>query len=136
VIDEFREVIEVLRALRRVSLTNVAYVLFLLVFVALGTFVYALATQSALAGTIGASLVVLMVATVAGFRIGARKRAESNDSGIEIEGANVWARPLRREQIDRYLLSYRGVGDGDGQRLQAVSGLAAEPTASVDRRAA
>jgi hypothetical protein len=136
VIDEFREVIEVLRALRRVSLTNVAYVLFLLVFVALGTFVYALATQSALAGIIGAGLVVLIVATVAGFRIGARKRAESNDSGIEIEGANVWARPLRREQIDRYLLSYRGVGDGDGRKLQAVSGLAAEPTASVDRRAA
>jgi hypothetical protein len=127
---------KVLRALRRVSMTNVAYMLFLLVFVALGTFVYALATESAPAGIIGASLVVLMVATVAGFRIGARKRAESNDSGIEIEGANVWARPLRREQIDRYLLSYRGVRDGGTQQAPAAAVVAAEPTTLMDRRAA
>ena len=65
-------------------MTNVAYVCLLLMFVALGTFVYALAAGSAVAGIIGAGLVVLMVASVAGFRIGARKRAESNDSGIEI----------------------------------------------------
>jgi hypothetical protein len=127
---------KVLRALRRVSMTNVAYMLFLLVFVALGTFVYALATESAPAGIIGASLVVLMVATVAGFRIGARKRAESNDSGIEIEGANVWARPLRREQIDRYLLSYRGVRDGHEHKVPTVAVVAAEPTRLTDRRAA
>jgi hypothetical protein len=133
VIDEFEEVIEVLRALRRVSMTNVAYVLLLLVFVALGTFVHALATESALAGILGTSLVVLMVASVVGFRVGARKRAESNDSGIEIEGSNIWARPLRREQIDRYLLSYRGVRDGHEQMVQAV---AAEPTTLIDRRAA
>ena len=104
-----------LRTLRRISMTYVAYVLLLLAFVALGTFVYALATDSALAGTIGGTLVVLMVASVVGFRIGARNRAKSNDSGIEIEGANVWAQPLRREQIDRYLLSYRGVQDGHEQ---------------------
>jgi hypothetical protein len=78
----------------------------------------------------------LMVASVVGFRIGARKRAESNDSGIEIEGANIWARPLRREQIDRYLLSYRGVRDGHEQMVQAVSADAAEPTRLIDRRAA
>jgi hypothetical protein len=135
-IDEFLEVIEVLRALRRVSVTDVAYVLFLLVFVALGTFVYALATESALAGIIGTSLVVLIIASVVGFRIGARNRAESNDSGIEIEGANVWAQPLRREQIDRYLLSYRGVRDGHEQTVHAVSAVAAEPTRLIDRRAA
>ncbi len=98
-------------------MTDVAYVLLLLVFVALGTFVYALATESALAGIIGGSLVVLMVASVVGFRIGARKRAESNDSGIEIPGENVWARPLRREQIERYLLSYRGIRDDREQKL-------------------
>jgi hypothetical protein len=127
---------DMLRTLRRVSMTDVAYVLLLLVFVALGAFVYALATESPLAGIIGGSLVVLMVASVVGFRIGARKRAESNDSGIEIEGANVWARPLRREQIDRYLLSYRGVQDGHERELQAVSIVAAEPTRLIDRRAA
>ena len=125
-----------LRALRRVSMTNVAYVLLLLVFVALGTFVYALATERALAGITGASLGVLMVASVVGFRIGARKRAESNDSGIEIEGANVWARPLRRDQIDRYLLSYRGARDGREQTVHAVAAVAAEPTRLIDRHAA
>jgi hypothetical protein len=137
-IGEFREVMDMVRTWRRVSMTDVAYVLLLLVFVALGTFVYALATDSALAGVIGGSLVVLMIASVVGFRIGARRRAESNDSGIEIEGANVWAQPLRREQIDRYLLSYRGAQDGDAQMLQAVSVPAGggEPTRLVDRRAA
>jgi hypothetical protein len=124
------------RTLRRVSMTDVAYVLLLLAFVALGTFVYALATESALAGIIGGSLVVLMVTSVAGFRIGARKRAESNDSGIEIEGANVWAQPLRREQIDRYLLSYRGVRDRHEQMAQAFAAVAAEPTRLIDRHAA
>ena len=117
-------------------MTNVAYVLLLLVFVALGTFVYALASESAMAGIIGGSLVVLMVATVVGFRRGARKRAESNDSGIEIGGENIWARPLRREQIDRYRLSYRGVQNGDAQVLQAMSVPGGEPTRLVDRRAA
>jgi hypothetical protein len=125
-----------LRTLRRVSMTYVAYVLLLLAFVALGTFVYALATDSALAGITGGSLVVLMVASVVGFRIGARNRAKSNDSGIEIEGANVWAQPLRREQIDRYLLSYRGVRDGHEQMAQAVSAVAVEPARLIDRRAA
>jgi hypothetical protein len=126
----------VLKGLRRVSMTDVAYVCFLLMFVALGTFVYALAARSTMAGIIGASLVVLMVATVAGFRIGARKRAASNHSGIEIEGANIWARPLRREQIDRYLQSYRGVRDGHTQMLRAVSTSSAAPTTSMHRRAA
>jgi hypothetical protein len=127
---------DMLRTLRRVSMTDVAYVLFLLVFVALGTFVYALATESALAGIIGGSLVVLMVASVVGFRVGARNRAKSNDSGIEIEGANVWARPLRREQVDRYLLSYRGMRDGHEQMVQAVSAVADERTRLIDRHAA
>ena len=125
-----------LRTLRRVSMTYVAYVLSLLAFVALGAFVYALATDSALAGITGGSLVVLMVVSVVGFRIGARNRAKSNDSGIEIEGANVWAQPLHREQIDRYLLSYRGARDGHEQRAQAVSAVAVEPTREINRRAA
>ena len=95
------------KVLGRVSPTNVAYVGFLLTFVALGTFVYSLASGSPLAGIIGAVLVALMIATAAGFRIGARTRAASNDSGIEIEGSNIWEEPLRHEQIDRYLESYR-----------------------------
>ena len=120
-----------LKSLRRVSLTDVAYVSLLLAFVALGTFVYALAAGSALAGLLGAGMVVLFAASVAAFRVGARRRAESNDSGIEIDGANVWIRPLRRDQIDQYLLSYRGV-----QKSPALTVVAAAPTASVERRAA
>ena len=117
-------------------MTDVAYVCLLLAFVALGTFVYALAAKSVLAGIIGAVLVVLLTASVVGFRIGARTRARSNDSGITIAGENIWARPLRREQIDRYLLSHRGVRDNHERPLQAASVLPAEPTTLIDRQAA
>ncbi|MGO4442215.1 hypothetical protein AB4Z42_02540 [Mycobacterium sp. 2YAF39] len=125
-----------LKALRRVSATHVAYVCLLLTFVALGTFVYALAAGSPIAGIIGAALIVLMVATVAGFRIGARTRAASNDSGMDIPGENIWARPLRREQIDRYLQSYRAVRENHEQLLQAVAVPFGTPTNLEDRRAA
>jgi hypothetical protein len=123
-------------AVRRVSATNVAYVCFLLTFVALGALVYALAVGSAWAWVIGAGLIVLMVATVAGFRIGARTRAASNDSGIEIEGTNIWARPLGREQIDRYLQSYRGVRESHERLLRAVAVPGGEPANLMDRHAA
>ena len=123
-------------ALRRVSTTEMAYVCLLLGFVALGTFVYALAAESALAGIIGASMVVLMIASVVGFRIGARKRAQSNDSGIEIPGENIWARPLRRDQIERYLSSYRGIRDDHKQLLQAVAVPGGDARRWIDRRAA
>ncbi len=119
----------------RVSMTYVAYVCLLLGFVMLGTFVYALAAGSGMAGVIGASLVVSLVASIVGFRVGARNRAESNDSGIPIEGANIWAQPLRSEQIDRYLLSYRGGQDGE-QEPRAVTVIATDSQASIDRRAA
>ncbi|GAT08472.1 hypothetical protein [Mycolicibacterium novocastrense] len=108
----------------------------LLSFAALGTFVYALAAQSAVAGIIGAGMVVLMVAAVAGFRAGARKRAESNDSGIEIPSENIWARPLRREQIDHYLSTYRGVRDNHEQLLDVATSMPAEPTRELERQAA
>ena len=117
-------------------MTNVAYVFLLLVFVALGMFVYALAAESALAGIFGASIVVLMVASVVGFRIGARKRAESNDSGIEIPGENIWARPLRRDEIRRYMSSYRSIRDDHEQLLQAVAVPCGDVTEWIDRRAA
>ena len=93
------------------STSFVAYVCLLLGFVALGTFVYALATESYLTAAIGAVLVIMFGLAVVGFRAGARKVAESNESGIAIDGANVWAKPLRRAEIDQYLLSYRGAPD-------------------------
>ena len=125
-----------LKALRRVSTTEMAYGCLLLGFVALGTFVYALAAESALAGIIGASMVVLMIASVVGFRIGARNRAQSNDSGIEIPGENIWARPLRRDQIERYLSNYRGIRDNHEQLLQAVAVPGGDASRWIDRRAA
>jgi hypothetical protein len=128
-------VMDVFKMFKRVSMTYVAYVCLLFGFVMLGTFVYALAAASSMAWVIGAGLVVSLVASVVGFRVGARHRAESNDSGIPIEGANIWAQPLRREQIDRYRLSYRGGADR-GRGSHAVTVTAADPEASVDRHAA
>ncbi|KUI22745.1 hypothetical protein AU193_10620 [Mycobacterium sp. GA-1285] len=125
-----------LKAIGRIPPTAVAYVCLLLSFAALGTFVYALAAQSAVAGIIGAGMVALMVAAVAGFRAGARKRSESNDSGIEIPSENIWARPLRREQIDHYLSTYRGVRDNHEQLLKTATSVPAEPTREMERQAA
>jgi hypothetical protein len=129
------EVKDVSKVLKRVSVTYVAYVCLLVGFVMLGTFVYALAARSGMAGVIGSGMVVSVVASVVGFRVGARNRAQSNDSDIPIEGANIWAEPLRREQIDRYLLRYRG--GQDGERVpRAVTVIATDSQASIDRRAA
>ncbi|MGV0788373.1 hypothetical protein ABQF33_15810 [Mycolicibacterium sp. XJ2] len=126
----------VLKALGRIPPTLVAYVCLVLSFAALGTFVYALAAQSAVAGIIGAGMVVLMVTAVVGFRVGARKRAESNDSGIEIPSENIWARPLRREQIDQYLSTHRGVRDNHEQLLDAATEVPGMPTREMERQAA
>lgn len=120
------------KVLARAPMTYVAYVFLLMGFVMLGTFVYALAAESAVAGVIGGSLVAFFAASIVGFRIGARNRAESNDSGIPIEGANIWAQPLRRDQIDRYLSSYRGAQDD----VQEPRVMAIESGASIDRQAA
>ncbi|OBH00941.1 hypothetical protein [Mycobacterium sp. 1164985.4] len=125
-----------LKALGRIPPTAVGYVSLLLSFAALGTFVYALAAQSAVAGIIGAGMVVLMVMAVAGFRVGARKRAESNDSGIEIPSENIWARPLRREQIDHYLSTYRGARDNHEQLMDAATSMPVESTKELERQAA
>ena len=126
---------DVFKVFKRVSMTYVAYVCLLVGFVMLGTFVYSLAAGSGVAGVIGAGMVVSLLASVVGFRVGARKRAQSNEGGIPIEGANIWAEPLRREQIDRYLSSYRRGQDGEHEP-PAVTVIAADSQASIDRRAA
>jgi hypothetical protein len=126
---------DVFKVFKRVSMTYVAYVCLLVGFVMLGTFVYSLAAGSGVAGVIGAGMVVSLLASVVGFRVGARKRAQSNEGGIPIEGANIWAEPLRREQIDRYLLSYRRGQNGE-QDSRAVTVIPADSQASIDRRAA
>lgn len=123
------------KTLKHVSLSYVAYVCLLLAFVALGMFVYALAARSALAGVTGAAFVASLGAAVAGFRAGARKLAVSNESGNPIDGVNIWASPLRREEIDRYLSKYRGSGN-DGQHQGEVVTVASRPIARQERWAA
>ncbi len=119
------------------SMTNVGYVSFLMTFAALGMFVYALAVGSAiLAVALGLILVACVTVMVMGFRVGARRRSESNDRGIAIDGANVWAQPLRREQIDQYLLQYRSVRADDEEQAEPLA-VAEKPWLAVaDRLAA
>jgi hypothetical protein len=125
----------VLKAFGRISVTYVAYVCLLLGFVALGLFVYALAAGSPVAGMIGGGMIILLVTTVVLFRAGARKLAESNDSGIEIPGMNIFATPLKRDQIAQYHHTYRGAQDRqDKTRLVAVA--AGAPTRHDDERRA
>ncbi|BBY17707.1 hypothetical protein MLIT_32990 [Mycolicibacterium litorale] len=115
------------------SITYAGYLGFLVGFIGLGLFVYALAVGSAVAGVIGAILVVTDIATVALFRAGARRRAEENDSGIEIPGVNIFATPLERDEIDRYLMQYRGVQRSDDDE-QSGARLVSIPAGAPSRR--
>ncbi|MCV7281701.1 hypothetical protein H7J88_18900 [Mycolicibacterium flavescens] len=122
--------------LKRVPLTLLGFVSLLLAFFALGTSIYALAAGSAVAGMIAVSMVILMAVSIFGFRAGARIRAESNDSGIDIPGENILATPLRREQIDRYMEMYRGVRDNHEQLLEVAGTPGGDATKLMERRAA
>lgn len=68
-----------------------AYLSFLLTFVALGLFVYALASGSAAAVAFGTALVVFIAAMIAGSR----------------RGKNAWSTPVRDAQVRRYVQRYR-----------------------------
>jgi hypothetical protein len=120
-----------LKKLRGGSITYIAYVGFLMGFIALGLFVYALAAGSAVAGVIGGGLIIGSAATVALFRAGARKRAEENDSGIEIPGVNIFAKPLERNEIDQYLTTYRST-----QPTRLVAVRSETPSQREDERIA
>lgn len=94
---------------RRIRLVNffTAYLCLLLGFVMLGLFVYAMAAGDPLAKMAGTGLVLFFIAAVMGFRTSARRRTESDDSNTAVDGANMWAKNLRAEQIDRYLQAHR-----------------------------
>ena len=95
---------------RRISSSTasvLAYVLLLVGFVALGLFVGALASGSAVAVAFFVALVVCLAGSVTGFRAASRKLSES---GVFIEATSpvsIFDAPLDEEQIDRYLESYR-----------------------------
>ncbi|MGV0852576.1 hypothetical protein [Mycolicibacterium phlei] len=118
--------------MQRMPWTYMGYVCLLLAFVGLGTFVATAAVGSPVAWLLGAGVVLMMAMAVVGFRIGARVRAAANESGIPIPSENIWAKPLRREQIDRYTAMYRG--EGRGQVLAMATVPAGD--AAMDRRAA
>jgi hypothetical protein len=124
-----------LKKLRGDTITYLAYVGFLVGFIGLGLFIYALAVGSVLAGVIGVVLIISDAATVMLFRKGARKRAAENDSGIDIPGVNIFATPLKREEIQQYHLIYRGAENpADERRLVAVG--AGAPSRYEDERLA
>ena len=89
-----------------VSASGLAYVLLLMAFAALGLFVAALATGSGLAVVAGLVLIACLAGSVAGFRAAARMLAQTiaqPDSAV-----SIFSRPLRQDEIDRYLERYRG----------------------------
>lgn len=113
---------------RRIPVTYLAYVFLLTGFVALGCFVYALAVESPYAIALGAGVAVCYAAAVVGFRVGARRTAATDESGNPVDGANIWAHPVRRSQIERYLLTYRGVPAESRERVVSLGRRGTSPT--------
>ncbi|KUI39249.1 hypothetical protein [Mycobacterium sp. GA-2829] len=101
------------KKLRAETVTLLAYLSFLVGFVALGLFVYALTADGSLTGVFGIAVIAAFAAAVVLFPMGARMRAKVNDSGIDIPGINIFATPLKRDQIDAYLTHYRGAPETD-----------------------
>lgn len=99
-----------LKAMGRISVPSLAYLLLLLVFASLGVFVAALAAGSGVAALLGLFLVLCLVGSVAGFRAGARRLAQSTAMTEPGSAVSIFATPLRQDQIDRYLSNYRGQG--------------------------
>ncbi len=97
-----------LKALRRTSMSSLAYISLLVAFIALGTFVAALATGSRWAMVLGVVLIACLAASVAGFRTAARKITRPNAITEPGSAVSIFSTPLRREQVDRYLENYRG----------------------------
>lgn len=114
--------------LRAETVTYLAYVAFLVGFIALGLFIYALTAGGSLMGVFGIAVVAAFAAAIVLFPMGARMRAEANDSGIEIPGVNIFATPLKRNQIDKYLAHYRGVGSGEEYETRRVPAAVEAPS--------
>ncbi|MFV8166206.1 hypothetical protein ACNQVK_29585 [Mycobacterium sp. 134] len=100
-----------LKGADRIPVPNIAYVLLLVGFVSLGLFVTALALGSGLAPVAGIALIVCLGGAVAGFRTGARRLAQARQPDAPANNVSIFSTPLRRDEADRYLRNYRGVGD-------------------------
>jgi hypothetical protein len=129
-----------LKVVRRVSYPYLGYLFLLLGFAMLGLFVAALAYRSDWAVVAGVALAGTLVAAVVGFRAGAAKLARSRDATDPGHNVSIWSVPLRQDQIDQYLVNYRGGHKNVRQRrMIAVAGtdepaMPAAPRASRPRR--
>lgn len=90
------------------SLAVAAFSCLLLAFISLGTMVVSLASGSTLAVIAGICLVVFMTAAIIGFRMSAVRLANARKRGGSATSAGVFGDALRRDQVDRYLQTYRG----------------------------
>ncbi|GAT13964.1 hypothetical protein [Mycolicibacterium thermoresistibile] len=125
-----------MKALKRIPMTYVGYLGFLLTFAGLGLFVNALAMRSVLAWVLGAAAVASMVLCVAGFRIGARQRAAANTAGTTLDNMDIFSPPMTKEEVDRYLLRYRGEPSGEDRVLRSIDGRAGEAVPEAQPQAA
>jgi hypothetical protein len=96
-----------MRRFSRISASYLAYILLLMAFVALGVFVASLAAGSRWAGATGIALIACLGGAVAGFRAGARELAQSRQPGDRGSAVSIFSAPLRQDQVDRYVESYR-----------------------------
>jgi hypothetical protein len=93
---------------RRMSVSTtsaLAYTLLITAFAALGVFVATLALGSGWAVGTGLTLVACLAGSVLGFRAAGRKLAQAETA--EPSNASIFVTPLRRDEIDRYLETYR-----------------------------
>ncbi|OBI85099.1 hypothetical protein A9X01_18430 [Mycobacterium asiaticum] len=97
----------VLKQFRTVYVVGLAYLSLLLAFAFLGGLVAALAAESALAIAAAVGLIVCLVVAVAGFRAGSRRLDQSHSVGDSANNTSIFATPLRRDEIDQYLKTYR-----------------------------
>lgn len=99
-----------LKAFRRIPVSNVAYVLLLVAFVALGLFVTAMALGSNLAVVAAAAMVACLGSAVAGFRASARRLSAARLPGAPTNNVSMFSTPVDQGQVDRYREMYRAEG--------------------------
>ncbi|OBK72742.1 hypothetical protein [Mycobacterium sp. 1274761.0] len=86
----------------------VGYLLLLAAFTSLGLFIAALAAGSALAAILGIGLIACLAGSVIGFRSAAQALKQSGVFAEATSPVSIFSSPLRRQEVDRYLESYRG----------------------------
>ena len=112
-----------LKAFRRIPVSNVAYLLLLIAFVSLGLFVAAMALGSELALVAGIALIASFGGAVAGFRASARRLNEARRPGAPAHNVSMFSTPIAQDQVDRYREMYRATGqDRPTDRAMAVLG--------------